>query len=276
MEQQLKLSEYQAWLYREERSSSTIRQYTREIKEFLRWKGERDLEKTLVLAYKEKLQENLKTSSVNTKLAALNGFFVFQGRSDLKVKKVKTQRRIFASAQKELTKREYERLVKAAENKGNERLALVIQTICATGIRISELKYITRDALRQGNAVVACKGKVRIILIPKALCKKLDEYCLRQGVKSGSVFVSKNGNPLDRSNVWSDMKKLCRDADVNEEKVFPHNLRHLFARTYYHLEKDLNRLADLLGHSCIETTRIYTMTGTVQQERSINRLGLVV
>ena len=186
-------------------------------------------------------------------------FFLFFGRYDLRMKLLRIQKEIFAKEEKELTKAEYARLVHAAEKKGNQRLSLVIQTICATGIRVSELQYITMDSLKKGRAEVNCKGKRRVIFLPGELQRKLKHYVKEKGITAGVIFRTRTGRPLNRCNIWSDMKKLCKDAQVNPQKVFPHNLRHLFARTFYSMEKDIAKLADLLGHSNIETTRIYIM-----------------
>lgn len=194
---------------------------------------------------------------------------------DLRVKNLKIQKQIFASTDKELTKAEYDRLLQAAKQKKNERLYLLMQTICSTGIRVSEVRYVTVEAVSRGVAEINCKGKRRQVFLPKQLCQILKQYIKEQKTKSGAVFVTKNGNPLDRSNIWSDMKKLCKAANVSEKKVFPHNLRHLFARTYYNLQKDIVRLADILGHSSVNTTRIYTMeTGEIHR-RQIQKLGLL-
>lgn len=197
-------------------------------------------------------------------------FFLFFGRYDLRMKLLRIQKEIFAKEEKELTKGEYIRLVQAAERKGNMRLSLVIQTICATGIRVSELQYITVESLKKGRAEVNCKGKRRVIFLPMDLLRKLKNYAKEKGISTGVIFCTRTGCPLNRCNIWSDMKKLCRDAQVNPQKVFPHNLRHLFARTFYSLEKDIAKLADLLGHSNIETTRIYIngkWTGTPRKIR---------
>ena len=194
---------------------------------------------------------------------------------DLRVKNLKIQKQIFASADRELTKAEYGRLLQAAQQKKNKRLYLLMQTICSTGIRVSEVRYVTVEAVSRGVAEIYCKSKHRQVFLPKQLCQILKRYIKEQKIKSGAVFVTKTGNPLDRSNIWSDMKKLCMAANVSEKKVFPHNLRHLFARTYYSLQRDVVRLADILGHSNVNTTRIYTMeTGEVHRKQ-IQKLGLL-
>ena len=266
---------FQTYLINEEKASSTISKYLHDVNEFQVWLNERELCKTEVLAYKTYLCERYAPTSVNASLASLNSFFRFMEWYDLKVKNLKIQKQIFASTDKELTKPEYERLLLAAKQKKNERLYLLLQTICSTGIRVSEVRHITVSAVSRGIAEINCKGKCRRVFLPKQLCRILKQYIKEQKIKSGAVFVTKNGNPLDRSNIWSDMKKLCKAASVSEKKVFPHNLRHLFARTYYSLQKDVVRLADILGHSNVNTTKIYTMeTGEVHRAQ-IQHLGLL-
>ena len=208
-------------------------------------------------------------------LSSINAFFIFMGWYDLKVKTLKIQRRIFADKSKELSKTEYERLLAAAKNKNNERLYYLMQTIASTGLRVSEIKYVTCEAVRQGQAVINCKGKIRQIFLPKKLCQMLKEYIKSRNIKSGAVFVSKNSRPLDRSNIWKMLKDLCKSAGVSKDKVFPHNFRHLFARTFYSLQKDIVRLADILGHSNIETTRIYTMESGTEHIKQLQKLGLL-
>ena len=214
-------------------------------------------------------------ASVNSVLSSLNSFFDYNEWYGCKVKPLKIQKQIFASKDKELSKAEYERLLDAARSGKNERLYLLMQTICSTGIRVSEVRFVTAEAVKNGVASINCKGKLRQVFLPKVLCRILTQYMKKKKITSGPVFVSRTGKPLDRSNIWSDMKKLCEHAGVSKDKVFPHNLRHLFARTYYSLQKDIVRLADILGHSSVNTTRIYTMeTGEVHR-RQIEKLGLL-
>lgn len=250
------LCEYKAYLIGEEKSAATTEKYIRDVNAFIEWLGNNELCKEEVLAYKEFLAEQYAPASANSMIIAVNGFLRFISCADCCVKPLKVQRQIFVNEEKELTKAEYQRLVKACEG---TRLSYLIQTICSTGIRVSELKFITVEAVKSGRTVVNCKNKRRVIFIPVPLQKLLKEYIKKAGIESGSVFVTKSGKPLNRSNIWRDMKALCKKARVNAEKVFPHNLRHLFARTFYSIEKDIVRLADLLGHSSINTTRIYTM-----------------
>lgn len=269
------IQKFKEYLIDEEKSSSTLEKYIRDITVFMEWCKETELSKSLVLEYKQEIIEKYAPASVNSILSSLNSFFAYNDWYDLRVKALKIQRQIFASKDKELTKAEYERLLVAAKQKKNRRLYYLMQTICATGIRVSELKAITVSAVKSGQATINCKGKMRIVILPKQLCKILKEYIKENNIKSGSVFVSKNGKPLDRSNIWSDMKKLCESAGVSKDKVFPHNLRHLFARTYYSIQKDVVRLADILGHSNVNTTRIYTMeTGEIHRQQ-IQKLGLL-
>jgi hypothetical protein len=269
------IQKFKEYLIDEEKSSSTLEKYIRDITVFMDWCKGTELCKSLVLEYKQDIIEKYAPASVNSILSSLNSFFVYNEWYDLKVKAVKIQRQIFASKDKELTKAEYERLLTAAKQKKNQRLYYLMQTICATGIRVSELKAITVLSVKCGRATINCKGKMRIVILPKQLCKILKDYIKENNIKNGSVFVSKNGKPLDRSNIWSDMKKLCETADVSKNKVFPHNLRHLFARTYYSIQKDVVRLADILGHSSINTTRIYTMENGEIHRQQIQKLGLL-
>ena len=247
---------YNAFLIDEEKSAATIEKYIRDVKAFTEWLGDNELCKEEVLAYKEYLAEKYAPASANSMIIAVNGFLRFIRYNECCVKPLKVQHQIFLNEEKELTKAEYQRLVKASHG---SRLCYLIQTICATGIRVSELKFITVEAVKTGRTIVNCKNKRRVIFIPVPLQKLLKEYIKKVGIKTGSVFVTKSGKPLNRSNIWRDMKSLCKKARVNSNKVFPHNLRHLFARTFYSIEKDIVRLADLLGHSSINTTRIYTM-----------------
>lgn len=251
---------FERYLKDEEKSSATIEKYLRDVRKFSEFLADRPLCKEEVIQYKGVLSKKYAPASVNSMLVSLNGFLRYCGREDCCVKLLKIQRQIFCREDKELTKAEYQRLVKAAKN---VRLSLILQTICGTGIRVSELKFITVEAVLAGKAMVSCKNKTRIIFIPSQVQKKLREYIKRSGLKAGPVFVSRTGTPLNRSNIWRDMKALCARAHVSPQKVFPHNLRHLFARTFYSIEKDIVRLADLLGHSNVDTTRIYTVeTGT--------------
>ena len=268
--------DYENYLVEEERSRNTITKYMRDLKSyFIFLQGEAVTKESLV-CWKEKLTQTYLPASVNSMLAAVNGFLEWAGYPQYRVKPLKIQREIFTKPEKELSKEEYIRLVKAAEEKQNCRLALILQTICATGIRVSELQFITLETARTGRTVVDCKGKKRTVFLPGALSRALQEYCREHGIKEGVVFRTKNRKPLDRSNIWRDMKNLCCSAGVEPEKVFPHNLRHLFARTYYHMEKDLSRLADLLGHSNVTTTRIYTMESGLEHAKQVERMGLVV
>ena len=269
------ITEFEMYLYEEERSGNTIEKYMRDIRFFREWLQDRNIDKSVVIEYKKELCERYAVKSVNSMLSSINAFFIFMGWYDLKVKTLKIQRRIFADKSKELSKTEYERLLAAAKNKNNERLYYLMQTIASTGLRVSEIKYVTCEAIRQGQAVINCKGKIRQIFLPKKLCQMLKEYIKSRNIKSGAVFVSKNGRPLDRSNIWKMLKDLCKSAGVSKDKVFPHNFRHLFARTFYSLQKDIVRLADILGHSNIETTRIYTMESGTEHIKQLQKLGLL-
>ena len=269
------IKNFRRYLIEEEKATATVEKYIRDINVFADWLGDKALDKEMVLTYKENLTKNYAPASVNSILASLNSFFTFNVWYDLRVKNLKIQRQKFVNKDKELTKAEYERLLTAAKSKGNEQLYFLMQTICATGIRVSELRYITVESLKAQKAQINLKGKMRVIIIPKELCKMLLQYSKEHKITNGSVFVSKNGKALDRSNIWKMMKALCESAGVSREKVFPHNLRHLFARTFYSLQKDIVRLADILGHSSVNTTRIYTMETGETHRRQIQKLGLL-
>lgn len=271
-----KISEYAIYLRSEERSENTVTKYVRDLRAFFSFLGCGEISKEAVLAWKDALTKGYAPASVNSMLAAVNSFFEWMNLTQFKVKPLKIQREIFIQPEKELTKQEYNRLVRAAQAKHNERLALLLQTICATGIRVSELRFITAEAVRTGRATVDCKGKTRTVFLTKELCKALTRYCRAQNITDGLVFRTAGGTPLDRCNIWRDMKKLCESAGVERSKVFPHNLRHLFARIYYTLEKDLSRLADLLGHTSVTTTRIYTMESGTEHIKQLERMGLVL
>lgn len=272
-----RMMQYKEHLVRAERSNVTIEKYMRDIGMLYRYlPKEKTLSKTAMMEFKKHLLGTYSTRSVNSVLAALNGFLNYMGWQPLRVSQLKTQAQIFCKESKELTRVEYVRLLNVAKAKKNERLCLIMQTICATGIRVSELSSITVQSLKEGSAQVRCKNKNRMIFIPGKLRKKLLVYIKRRKIKSGSIFQTRSGRPVHRCNIWTDMKKLCAEAAVCAEKVYPHNLRHLFARTYYNLEKDIVKLADLLGHSSIETTRIYTVSSGREHEKRINALRLVI
>lgn len=265
------IAEFKEHLILEERSAATVEKYIRDVKAFAKYTQNSAITKETVIAYKKHLQENYAVRSVNSMLASINSFFSLFGWNDLKVKSLKLQQQVFCHEEKELTRAEYTRLCRAAERKHNERLNLILQTICGTGIRVSELQYITMEAVKRGEAVVNCKAKTRSVFIVKELKQKLLRYAAEQGIKNGMIFVTRTGKPVNRTNIWREMKALCAEADVNPQKVFPHNLRHLFARVFYGIEKDIAKLADILGHSSINTTRIYIIsTGTEHRQRMEN------
>ena len=273
---QEKLRQFEDYLVCEERSNATIEKYLHDMRTFYEFVGNREVVKSIVLDYKNALISSHAVTSANSMLAAINVFFRFCGWYDLCVKQYKIQKSAFCPEEKELTKAEYMRLVQAAKRNSNERLNLIIQTICGTGIRVSELQYITVEAVHKSEAFVNCKGKNRRIFIVAELRKKLLQYIKRQNIKSGAVFVTKNGKPVSRHNIWRDMKALCKDAGVSPSKVFPHNLRHLFARTFYGIEKDIAKLADILGHTSIDTTRIYIITTATEHKRKMENMRLII
>lgn len=270
------IKRYLAFLREQERAGATIRKYAHDLNACLLFAGAQPLTKALLISWKEALTAAHAPASVNSMLAAVNGYLRYYGWGALCVKPLKIQRSLFLEERKELTRGEYRRLVEAAQREENERLSLVMQTICATGIRVSELKFITVESLQSGRAEIRNKGKWRVVFLPGQLRKVLKKYAQRQKRTAGAIFVTRTGKPLDRSNIWRDMKSLCESAGVSPEKVFPHNLRHLFARTFYAMEKDLGRLADILGHSSINTTRIYTAESGAIHAAQMERLGLVV
>ena len=270
-----KITEFYEYLISEEKSPKTIEKYIRDIKEFAIWLENRKLCKQEMLIYKDRLLSEYAPASVNSILSSLNSFFTHNEMYGLRVKNVKIQRQIFANEDKMLTKDEYERLLDAAKDKKNEKLMLIMQTICATGIRVSELQFITVDAVNTGKAVVKLKGKIRTVFLPAQLCRQLKRHIKENGIAEGHVFISRKGKPIDRTSIWKAMKSLCKTAKVERTKVFPHNLRHLFARTYYSIQKDIVRLADILGHSSVNTTRIYTIENGNIHRMQIQELGLV-
>lgn len=267
------IENYRKVLYEDEKSQATIEKYIRDIYRFAEFTCFQDITKNTLIQYKDQLMKTHQCSSINSMLIAIHSFLDYLGCKECKVKLIKIQKNHFLDKDKELTRAEYERLLKAAKN--NQKLFLLIQTICSTGIRVSEHQYITVEAIKQKKAVIHNKGKVRYIFFPKKLRKELLLYCQHQKIVSGPIFITCHGNPMNRSNIWSSMKALCQKAHVEKNKVFPHNLRHLFAYTYYSIEKDLVRLADILGHTSIETTRIYTMTSINECEDLLSRLNLL-
>lgn len=269
------LEAFRDHLLREEKSAATIEKYLRDAGTFLKFAPGQRVTKEKTIAYKQDLQDRgYAIRSINSMLAAVNSLLEFLGWTECKVKNLRCQQQIYCPEEKELTKAEYLRLLKATGRQ--EQLNLVIQTICCTGIRVSELKYFTVEAMERGEVAVRCKGKTRTILVPRKLKMLLRAFAERRGIRTGAIFVTRNGRPLDRSNIWSKMKRLCLLAGVNPSKVFPHNLRKLFARTFYGLEKDIAKLADILGHSSINTTRIYVMTTGTEHRRKIEQLDLVM
>ena len=264
-------------LREEEKSENTVQKYLRDVQAFTAYSGGAEVTKETVIAYKNKLlSENYAVRSVNSMLASLNSLFLFLGWADLKVKSIKLQRQIYCPEEKELTKAEYMRLVNTAKQKNNERLNLILQTICGTGIRVSELQYITVEAVKNGEAIVSLKGKTRSVFIVKELQKKLLRYASEQKIQTGSIFITRTGKPISRTNIWREMKGLCEQAGVNPQKVFPHNLRHLFARIFYGIEKDIAKLADILGHSSINTTRIYIISTGDEHRKRMEHMRLII
>lgn len=269
------IDDYCRWLCEEERSVNTIAKYRRDLSRFCSFLNGRMVTKILANEWKTTLQASYEPTSVNSMLAAVNGFFLFMKWNSLRLKFLKIQRKIFRNQNKELNREEYERLLYTARSQGKTRLSLLLETVCGLGLRVSELKFITVDAVRKGQADVAMKGKLRTILIPNKLARKLLKYAKKSKISSGEIFITRNGNSMSRSQIWSEMKKLCGSANVERSKVFPHILRHLFARSFYKAHKDIVELADVLGHSSIETTRIYLVTTGEEHTRQLEKLGLI-
>lgn len=270
------IGDFESDLRSDEKSDNTIEKYLRDVKAFTVFAEEKEISKTVVMEFKASLVESYEITSANSMIAAVNAFLRFMGWVDCCIKQFKVQKKAFCSEEKELTKAEYIRLVNTAKQKGNERLNLVLQTICGTGIRVSELQFITVEAVRKGEAVVTCKNKTRTVFIVRELQKKLLNYIKTKGITTGSIFITKFGKPISRCNIWREMKALCEQAGVSPDKVFPHNLRHLFARTFYGIEKDIAKLADILGHSSINTTRIYIITTGAEHKRKMENMRLII
>lgn len=269
MNMQNKLQEYTDHLWMMERSDATIQKYGSVVRRFLEFVGERALDKAVVMEYKEHLRKTHSAGGINTMLAAVNGFLKFIERTDCCVKNERIQRQIYISEERELTQTDCKRLLAAGMKK---RIWYIMRCMCATGIRVSELPYITVEAVKTRTAIVRCKNKTRKVFLPKSLCKLLKDYARNQGIKSGSIFVSRNGKPLFRTTIWKEMKALCEAAGVASSKVFPHNLRHLFARMFYQAEKDIVKLSDLLGHASIQTTRLYIISSGKEHREGLERM----
>ena len=274
--QETMIPPYETALQEAEKSAATMEKYLHHVRQFVAHDAGRKIDKALMLEYKTRLEKLYAPSSANAALAAVNGFLRFWGFESCGVKPFKVQKKLYCPEERELSREEYIRLVKAAKEKSSERLALLLESICATGIRVSELPYITVEAVARGEAVVHCKGKTRTVFLPAALQKKLRRYMQRQKIQSGPVFITRTGKPMNRSNIWREMKALCERANVAPSKVFPHSLRHLFARTFYSIDHDVAKLADLLGHSNINTTRIYIITTGAEHRRKMETMRLVI
>lgn len=263
-------------LIKDERSENTIRKYVRDVRAFANFLGTGTLCKESLIRYKNELTKRYSPASVNSMLVAVNRFMTVLGHSEFTVRTLRVQRQRFRSKEKELTKEEYKRLLEVAQKKGRYWLVMIMQTLCSTGMRIGELPFITVEAVEQGSATVFLKGKLRQVLLPTDLCTELKEYARNKNIQKGSIFVTRTGKCLDRSNILHGMKKLCTEADVAASKVFPHNLRHLFACIYYQVSNDIGHLADILGHTSVDTTRIYTTVSFVSHRKMIDGLGLTV
>lgn len=269
------MEEFQKHLKMEEKAPSTIQKYVKEIELFSAFLDNEEIQKEKLIAYRNYLQKKYQARTVNGKLSAINAYLLFSDNNDCRVRFLKVQHHAFIDENRELEEKEYKRILSAAKQQGNERLYYILLTISGTGIRVSELKYITVEAVCSGRSEINLKGKNRTILLSKELRMRLTEYIDEQKIKSGPVFITRNGKPLDRSNICHEMKKLCIAAEVKESKVFPHNLRHLFARKYFEIDKNLPHLADILGHSSIETTRIYVAVSAKEHEKILEKMKLI-
>ena len=271
------ISDFKKYLCENEKSKNTVEKYVRDVCAFAGYCGSSPITKDTVISYKQHLiDSDYAARSINSMLASINCLLDHLGRHEMKVKPLKLQKEIYRPEEKELTKEEYFCLCRTAERKHNERLCLILQTICSTGIRVSELQFVTVEAIQRGEMVVSLKGKTRSVIIPKVLKQKLRRYTAEQGIGGGMIFVTKSGKPLSRTNIWREMKMLCAEANVNPEKVFPHNLRHLFARVFYGIDKDIAKLADILGHSSIDTTRIYIIGTGIEHRKLLENMRLTI
>ncbi len=270
------LRAFAAHLRAGDRSAGTIEKYLRDVRGFAVWMGDREVTRENALDWRGGLVERgYAPATVNSMLSAVNSFLKFSGREDCRIRFLRLQRKAFRESDRELTRNDYQRLLDAAQDSGRERLRLLMETICSAGIRVSEVRYITLEAARRGKAEIALKGKIRTILLPARLCRKLVKYARRQSIAAGEIFVTRSGKSLSRRQIWREMKTLCQRAGVEPTKVFPHNLRHLFAVMFYRACRDIVKLADVLGHSSINTTRIYLVTTGAEHARQLERLGLV-
>ncbi len=270
------IKDFELQLKEDEKAKATIQKYAATLRLLAEWLKGSELTKQKLLEYREYLLERSKPQTVNGALSAINAYLDLKGIEGVKVKFLKVQHRAFLEENRELSEAEYKRLLNTAKRKGNDRLYFLMMTLCGTGVRVSELSYITVEAVQKGRAQIYMKGKCRTVLLPKNLCKKLLRYARTQRIKSGILFRTKSGNAMDRTNIYHDMKGLCEEAGVHAKKVFPHNFRHLFARTFYAIEKNLAHLADVLGHSRIETTRIYVAVSATEHERTLNKMRLII
>ena len=269
------LAAFARQLGEEERSPATLEKYLREVRQFAAFLGGREVTRDLAAAWREELSARQSPATVNGKLTALDRLLAFLGWEDCRVKHLRVQRQLFRDSARELSREEYARLVETARRLGRGRLSLLMETICATGIRVSEVRYITAEAVREGRTEIALKGKIRTILLPGKLCRKLEKYARQKKITSGELFLTRSGRPMSRKQIWAEMKGVCRAAGVAPSKVFPHNLRHLFARCFYRVSRDVAKLADELGHSSIETTRIYLISTGAEHARTLDQLRLI-
>ena len=260
-----------------ERSEETVARYTRALRQYAAWLDGAPANRENALAWRESLSASGRSAAgINVDVAAINSFFSLEGADSERIRPLRVQRRLFRPAERELTRGEYARLVAAAREVGRERTELLLEAMCSTGVRVGEVRCLTVEAARAGRAEIRLKGKVRVVLLPRSLCRKLLDWAKKTGRRAGALFVTRSGRPMCRGQIWAEMKSLCAGAGVEPSKVFPHNLRHLFARAFYRVSRDIARLADVLGHSSIETTRIYLLTTSAEHEKTLERMGLII
>lgn len=271
------IKNFQEYLWKEEKSEGTIEKYGRDVGAFVRWLQGRAVTKEETAKWKQHLVEKgYAPVTINSMLSALNVFLRFMGWKELRVKFLRIQKRMFREQTRELQQEEYVRLLKKAYGLGKMRLGLLMETICSTGIRVSEVVYITVEAAHRRKAEIVLKGKIRTILLPSKLCSKLLKYARKEKIETGEIFLTRKGKSFSRYQIWREMKELCKQAGVEKSKVFPHNLRHLFAVTFYRFTKDIVKLADVMGHSSLQTTRIYLLSTDKEHIKQLNQLGLVI
>ncbi len=269
------LAAFEQAMWDNEKSPATVEKYLAALRKLMVWLDGREVSHAALIEYRDSLRTDHTAATVNGVICAVNSYLDMVGMPEERLKLQKVQKRVFRSEDRELTRSDYNKLLQTAKRQGKKQLLLIMETICSTGIRVSEVDYITLEAAEAGSAEVTLKGKTRTIFLPKKLARKLKEYARNKKIASGRIFLTRNGTPVSRKQIWAAMKALCRESGVQPSKVFPHNLRHLFARCFYKKTRDVIKLADMLGHSSVETTRIYLITTGTEHARALEDLGLV-